>query len=86
VSLQSRSLSLGSGRSHHVDCLAAALGAEFDGAGSGGEQRVVAATADIHTGIEVGAALADQDLAGLDDLTAEPLDAQPLSGGVPTVT
>jgi hypothetical protein len=30
--------------------------------------------------MEVGAALADQDLAGLDDLAAEPLDAQALGG------
>jgi hypothetical protein len=30
--------------------------------------------------VEVGAALADQDLAGLDELSAESLDAQPLGG------
>ena len=50
-----------------------------------GEQRVVAATADVDAGVEVGAALADDDLAGLDDLAAEPLDAEPLGGGVATV-
>ena len=50
-----------------------------------GEQRVVAATADVHAGVEVGAALADQDLAGLDDLAAEALDAEPLGVRVATV-
>ena len=50
-----------------------------------GEQRVVAAAADVDAGVEVRAALADDDLAGLDDLAAEPLDAQPLGVGVATV-
>ena len=50
-----------------------------------GEQRVVAAPADVDAGMELGAALPHDDLPGLDDLTAEPLDAQPLSGGIPTV-
>jgi hypothetical protein len=35
--------------------------------------------------MEVGAALADDDLACLDDLAAEPLDAESLGVGVPTV-
>jgi hypothetical protein len=35
--------------------------------------------------VEVGAALADDDLACLDDLATEPLDAEPLGGGVATV-
>ena len=52
--------------------------AELHGAGGRGEQRVVAAAADVDAGMEVGAALADDDLAGLDDLAAEPLDAEPL--------
>ena len=49
------------------------------------EQRVVAATADAVTGVEVGAALADEDLAGLDDLAAEALHAEELRVGVATV-
>ena len=73
-------------RSHDVDGLATALGAELDGAGGRREQRVVAATSDVHAGVEVGAALADDDLACLDDLAAEPLDAKPLGIGVATVT
>jgi hypothetical protein len=35
--------------------------------------------------VEVGAALADDDLAGVDDLAAEALDAEPLGVGVATV-
>src|SRR6478609_7970998 len=70
---------------HYADRLAATLGAELHGAGGGREQGVVAATPDIDAGVEVGAALADQDLAGLDDLTAEPLDAESLSIRVATV-
>ena len=61
------------------------LRAELDGAGCLGEQGVVAATADVDAGVEVGAALTDEDLAGLDDLAAEPLDAEPLGVGVATV-
>ena len=48
-------------------------------------KRVVAATADVDAGMEVGAALPDDDLAGLDDLSAEPLDAEALGVGVATV-
>src|SRR6476620_4185168 len=71
---------------NHADRLAATLGVELHGAGGGREQGVVAATSAVHAGVEVGAALTDQDLAGLDDLAAEPLHAQPLGGGVTTVT
>src|SRR4029079_12849357 len=56
---------VGADDAHHVDELAATLGAEFDSAGGGREQRVVATAADVHTGMEVGAALPHQDLAGL---------------------
>ena len=52
---------------------------------SRGEQGVVAAAADVHARVELGAALADEDLAGLDDLAAEPLDAEALGVGVATV-
>jgi hypothetical protein len=72
-------------RSHDVDRPAATLGTELDNARGGGEQRVVAATADVHARVEVGTALADEDLAGLDQLAAESLDTEPLGGGVATV-
>ena len=50
------------------------------------EQRVVAAAADVVAGVEVGAALAEDDLAGLDLLAAEPLHAEALGVGVAAVT
>src|SRR3954470_21364422 len=65
----------------------AAPAAEPEGhrAGDEGEQRVVLAAADAQARVEVGAALADDDLAGLDDLAAESLDAQSLGVGVAAV-
>ena len=72
-------------RRDDVDDPAAAAGAELDRAGDEREQRVVAATADAVAGVEVGAALADDDLAGVDDLAAEALDAEALGVGVATV-
>ena len=66
----------------HVDDLAAAPGAESHLALDQCKQRVVAATADPFTGMEVGAALPQDDLAGVDPLTAETLHAEPLGGGV----
>ena len=68
-----------------ADRLASPLDAELDGPGRLGEQRVVAAAADVDSRVEMRAALTDDDLAGLDDLTAEPLDAQPLGVGIATV-
>jgi len=68
-----------------VDRLASTLFAELDGAGRRGEQCVVTATTDVDAGVEVGATLADDDLARLDDLAAEALDAEPLRVGVATV-
>jgi hypothetical protein len=65
--------------SNDVHDAAPAAGAEFNGACLKGEQRVIPAAANIGTGVEVGAALADDDLAGLDDLAAEALDAEVLS-------
>src|SRR5690349_25127809 len=62
------------------DPAAAAL-AELDRTGREREQRVVATAADVEAGVEVGAALPDDDLAGADDLTAVPLDAQALGVG-----
>ena len=49
------------------------------------EQRVVAATADALAGVEVGAALADDDLARVHVLAAEALHAEPLGVGVAAV-
>ena len=66
-------------RPDDVHGLAAALGAELDRTRDEREQRVVAATADAVAGVEVGAALADDDLAGVDDLAAEALDAEALA-------
>jgi hypothetical protein len=50
------------------------------------EQGVIAATANTVACVEVGTALPDDDLAGVDKLAAEPLDAEPLRIGVPTVS
>ena len=72
-------------RRHDVDDLAAALRAELDRARGQREQRVVPAAADQVARVELGATLADQDLAGADDLAAEALDAEPLSVGVAAV-
>lgn len=74
-----------SGDRNDVHDLAATVGTELHRTGVKGEQRVVLATADAVARVEVGAALADQDLTGVDDLTAEALHAEPLSIGVATV-
>src|SRR3954454_11336630 len=68
-----------------VDRLSAALLTGFHGPRSGGGQRVIAAAADVDAGVEVGAALAHDDFARLDDLSAEPLDAEALGVRVATV-
>ena len=65
---------------------AATAGAELDLAGAQGEQGVVTTTTDAVAGVEVGAALANQNLAGVDLLTTETLDAEALRIGVATVT
>src|SRR5258708_7720635 len=85
VALRSRSLGLWSHGADDADGLAATLGAAFDRAGGCVEQGVVPATPDVDAGVEVGAALADDDLPGLDDLAAEALDAEPLRVRVTTV-
>ena len=69
-----------------VDDAAAAAGAELDGARREREQRVVATAADDVAGVEVRATLTDEDLAGVDELAAETLDAEALSVGVTAVT
>src|SRR5215208_5057921 len=60
------------------DGLATAPRAEGHRARGQGEERVVAAAADAEARVEVGAALTDDDLAGLHDLAAEALDAEAL--------
>jgi hypothetical protein len=49
------------------------------------EQGVIPAASHAVPGVEMGASLADQDLARVDPLTTEPLHAQPLCGGVTSV-
>src|SRR6185436_17930793 len=62
----------------HLD-LAARAGAEGNHAVRGGEQGVVAADADVGAGVHLGAALADQDVAGQYLLAAEALHAEALA-------
>src|SRR3982751_543928 len=64
---------------------ATALGAELDVAADEREQGVVAAATHAATGVEVGAALAHDDLARVEELPAVALHAEPLGVGVPTV-
>src|SRR5215831_8518610 len=72
-------------RRDDVDDLAATLHAELHRARGQREQRVVATAADEVARVELRATLTDQDLAGVDQLTAEPLHAEPLRVGVATV-
>src|SRR3954447_24049009 len=64
---------------------ATAARAELDGTADEREQRVVTAAADAAARVEVGATLADDDLAGVDDLAAVALDAEALGVGVAAV-
>jgi hypothetical protein len=50
------------------------------------EQGVVPAAADTVAWVEVSTALSHDDLAGVDQLAAEPFDAEPLRIGVPTIS
>src|SRR5699024_1287384 len=59
---------------------------ELDGAVLQSEQGVVAALADVDAGMDVGAPLANQDVAGQNELTVGTLDAQTLGLGVTAVT
>src|SRR5262245_47546916 len=68
-----------------VDDATAAPLAELHGTADEREQGVVAAAAHAGARVEVGAALADDDLARVDDLAAEALDAEALGVGVATV-
>src|SRR3954454_11470446 len=72
-------------RRDDVHGLASAREAELHRTRLEGEQRVVLAPADAGARVELGAALADEDLAGLDHLAPEALDAQELRVGVAAV-
>src|SRR6195952_824387 len=72
-------------RRNDVDDATAPLGAELHVARDQREQGVVLATADAAAGVEVSAALAHDDLAGVDELTAVALHAEALGVGVATV-
>ena len=71
--------------SHDVHNATTAAGAELDSAGGQCEQGVVAATAYAGARVEVGATLADDDLACGNYLAAEALDAEVLGVRVTTV-
>src|SRR5262245_42546834 len=68
-----------------VDDAATATGAELDVARDQREQGVVATATDARARVEVGAALADDDLAGVDQLAAVALHAKALGVGVAAV-
>src|SRR5699024_38051 len=74
-----------SDRLDDADHLAVALATELDGARGEREQGVVVAAAHTVAGVDAGAALTHQDLAGADDLAAETLDAETLGVGVTPV-
>src|SRR5215469_3435035 len=69
----------------HAHCPALAHLAKRDHPAHQGEQGVVLAAPDAGPGVEVGTALAHDDLARVDELTAEPLDAQALGMRVTAV-
>ena len=68
-----------------VDAALDAVG-ELQRAVAQGEQRVVLAAADVLAGMELGAALSHDDVAGADLLTGEHLHAKALSAGIAAVT
>jgi hypothetical protein len=57
------------------DNLAATFGAELHCSGCESEQRVIVTATNVVTGVEVSAALTNQDFASLNNLTAKPLNA-----------
>src|SRR5262249_53921873 len=65
-------------RRDNADGLATTAGAELHRARRQREHRVVATAPDVHPGVEVGAVLPHQDLSGVHQLAAEPLDAETL--------
>ena len=62
-----------------------ALALELDGTVNQSKQGVVAADADVDAGMDVGASLANQDVAGQNKLTVGTLHAQALGLGVTAV-
>src|SRR5690606_21468242 len=60
-------------------------GTERHRAVSQGEQRVIATTPHQVAWVELGPALPDDDLPGVDELPAKPLDTEPLGAGVAAV-
>ena len=62
-----------------------ALALELDGAVNQSKQGVVAADANVDTGMDVSASLANQNVAGQNELTVSALHAQTLSLGITTV-
>src|SRR5580704_1490482 len=65
-------------RVHADEPPVAALILKFHDAGNQREQGVVLTLADIHASLMLGAALPHQNRARIDELSAKPLDAQPL--------
>jgi hypothetical protein len=65
-------------RSDDIDDLTTALAAELNSAGDEGEQSVVLTASDPGSGVEVRAALTNDDFTSLDDLPTKALDAQVL--------
>src|SRR5204863_6683658 len=72
-------------RRQHVDEPATPPAAELHQTVGGGEQRVVAAPADVVAGVELRAPLADDDRAGAHGGAVEDLHAQALGRGVTPV-
>src|SRR5260370_3415201 len=67
------------GRLDADEAAVAALVFELHEAGNHGVKRIVLALPDIFSGLVLGSALAHQNRAGVDQLPAEALDAQPLA-------
>ena len=62
-----------------------ALALELDGTVNQSEQGVILADTNVDTGMDVGASLANQNVAGQNELTVCTLDAQALSLGITAV-
>ena len=62
-----------------------ALALELDGTVNQSEQGVILADTNVDTGMDVGASLANQNVAGQNKLTVSALNAQTLSLGITTV-
>lgn len=82
------SLRSASGRGNDTDMLAVlgALGLKHDLAVNQCEQGVILAAANVGTGVELGATLANQDIAGIHFLAAKAFDAKTLGNRIATVS